>query len=96
MFKLGADWHGNVENQKMVSLGKANDLVKNIPGTVLVDPETGVVRLGHPPRMRPPPPIDWRPSYYIAFKEYLLAKSSVRQEKSAQGAEKQPLQGDGA
>ena len=52
MFKLGADWRDNVENQKLVSLGKASSHVKGIPGTVVVSPETGVVELAHPPKRR--------------------------------------------
>ena len=52
MFKLGADWRVNVENQKLVSLGKASPHVKDIPGTVVVSPETGVVELAHPPKRR--------------------------------------------
>ena len=52
MFKLGADWRDNVENQKLVSLGKASSHVKNIPGTVIVSPETGVVELAHAPKRR--------------------------------------------
>ena len=52
MFKLGADWHDNVENQKLVSLGKATSHVRDIPGTVIVSPETGVVKLAHPPKRR--------------------------------------------
>ena len=52
MFKLGADWRGNVENQKLVSLGKASSHVKDIPGTVVVSPETGIVELAHPPKRR--------------------------------------------
>ena len=52
MFKLGADWRDNVENQKLVSLGKAGSHVKDIPGTVIVSPETGVVELAHPPKRR--------------------------------------------
>ncbi|KAL9065482.1 MAG: hypothetical protein Q9161_008187 [Pseudevernia consocians] len=52
MFKLGADWRDNVENQKLVSLGKANSHVREIPGTVIVNPETGVVELAHPPKRR--------------------------------------------
>lgn len=52
MFKLGADWRSNVENQKLVSLGKASSHVKDIPGTVLVNPETGVVELAQPPKRR--------------------------------------------
>ena len=52
MFKLGADWRDNVEDQKLVSLGKASSHVKNIPGTIVVNPETGVVELAHPPKRR--------------------------------------------
>lgn len=52
MFKLGADWRGNVENQKLVSLGKASSHVRDIPGTVVVNPETGAVELAHPARRR--------------------------------------------
>ena len=52
MFKLGTDWRDHVENQKLVSLGKANSHVKDIPGTVVVNPETGVVELAHPPKRR--------------------------------------------
>ena len=52
MFKLGADWRDNVENHKLVSLGKASSYVKEIPGTVVVSPETGVVELAHPPKRR--------------------------------------------
>lgn len=52
MFKLGADWRGSVENQKLVSLGKAGSNVKDIPGTVVVNPETGSVELAHPPKRR--------------------------------------------
>ena len=52
MFKLGTDWRGNVENQMLVSLGKASSHVRGIPGTVLVNPETGVVELAHPPKRR--------------------------------------------
>lgn len=52
MFKLGADWRDSVENQKLVSLGKADSTVKDIPGTVVVNPETGGVELAHPPKRR--------------------------------------------
>ena len=50
MFKLGADWRDIVEDLKLVSLGKASSDVKNIPGIVVVSPETGVVELAHPPK----------------------------------------------
>ena len=52
IFKLGADWRGNVEDQKLVSLGKASSHVKDIPGTVVVSPETGAVGLAHAPKRR--------------------------------------------
>ena len=52
MFKLGTDWRSNMENQMLVSLGKASSHVRDIPGTVLVNPETGVVELAHPPKRR--------------------------------------------
>ena len=52
MFKLGADWRDNVEDQKLVSLGKASSHVKDIPGTVVVSPESGAVELAHPPKRR--------------------------------------------
>ena len=52
MFKLGADWHDKVENQKMVSLGKASSHVRDIPGTVLVNPEAGTVELAQPAKRR--------------------------------------------
>lgn len=52
MFKLGTDWRSNLENQKLVSLGKVSSHVKDIPGTVVVNPETGVVELAHAPKRR--------------------------------------------
>ena len=52
MFKLGADWRDNVEDQKLVSLGKASSHVRSIPGTIVVNPETGGVELAHPPKRR--------------------------------------------
>ncbi len=52
IFKLGADWRGNVESQKMVSLGKASSHVREIPGTVVVSPETGGVELARVPERR--------------------------------------------
>lgn len=52
MFKLGADWHDSVDNQRLVSLGKTSSHVKDIPGTVIVNPETGFVGLAHPPKRR--------------------------------------------
>ena len=52
MFKLGADWHDKVEKQKLVSLRKASSHMGDIPGTVHVNPETGVVKLAHAPKRR--------------------------------------------
>ena len=53
IFKLGADWCDELQDLRLVSLGKANEHVMSIPGTVVVDPETGVVKLDHaPPRRR--------------------------------------------
>ena len=52
MFKLGTDWRNNLENQRLVSLGKVSSHVKDIPGTVVVNPEEGVVELARPPRRR--------------------------------------------
>ena len=49
MFKLRAEWCGNMENQKLISLGKASSHLKEIPGTVVVNPETGVVGLARSP-----------------------------------------------
>ena len=51
--KLGADWRGDVQDLRLVSLGKASEHIMSIPGTVAVNPETGVVELAHaPPRRR--------------------------------------------
>ena len=36
-----------MEDMKLVSLGKASANVKDIPGTVVVNPETGVENLAH-------------------------------------------------
>lgn len=52
MFKLGTDWRSNLENQKLVSLGKVSSHVKVIPGTVVVNLATGVVELAHAPKTR--------------------------------------------
>lgn len=53
IFKLGADWHGDLQELRLVSLGKANERIMSIPGTVVVDPETGMVELAHArPRRR--------------------------------------------
>ena len=45
MFKLGADWHSEMKDLKLASLGKANEQMMLIPGTVVVDPENGRVEL---------------------------------------------------
>lgn len=47
MFKLGADWHGEMKDLRLASLGKANEQVMLIPGTVMIEPETGRVELGN-------------------------------------------------
>jgi len=53
MFKLGADWRDDLQDLRLVSLGKASERMVSIPGTVLVNPETGVVELPNaPPRRR--------------------------------------------
>ena len=52
IFKLGADWHDSVEKQKLVSLRKASSHMGDIPGTVNVNPETGVVKLAHAPKRK--------------------------------------------
>ena len=52
IFKLGADWRGHVEDQKLVSLGKASARVREIPGTVVVSAETGKVELARAPKRR--------------------------------------------
>ena len=53
VFKLGADWHGDLQDLRLVSLGKANERVMSIPGTVVVDPEAGMAELANaPPRRR--------------------------------------------
>ncbi|KAL8789713.1 MAG: hypothetical protein Q9195_006710 [Heterodermia aff. obscurata] len=52
MFKLGSDWHDSVEKQKLVSLRKASSHMGDVPGTVHVNPETGVVKLAHAPKRR--------------------------------------------
>lgn len=53
MFKLGADWRDDLQDLRLVSLGKASERMVSIPGTVLVNPETGVVELANaPPRRR--------------------------------------------
>lgn len=39
-----------MENQKLVSPGKASSHVKTISGTVIVSPETGGAELAHPPK----------------------------------------------
>lgn len=50
IFKLGADWRGDMQNLRLVSLGAASDHMISIPGTIVVDPQTGAVELAHPPK----------------------------------------------
>lgn len=74
MFKLGADWHSSVEDQKLVTLGKASSNVKDIPGTVMVNPETGVVALAHPPKKRRLSDNSRRPGWLM---DYMAVDQSV-------------------
>ena len=52
MFKLGSDWSSSVEDLKLMSLGKASSHINGIPGTVIVNPETGVIDLAQAPKRR--------------------------------------------
>ncbi len=76
-FKLGADWRENVEDQKLASLGKESSHLKDIPGTVVVSPETGVVELARPPQRRRLSPKSRRPGW---LQDHAALRTSAPQE----------------
>ena len=49
IFKLGGDWTDELKDLRLASLSKASEVVKQMPGTVVVNPEAGEVRLAQPP-----------------------------------------------
>jgi hypothetical protein len=89
MFKLGADWRSNVENQKLVSLGKASSHVQDIPGTVIVNPETGVVELAQAPKRRRLSRNSRRPPWLT---DYVAVDYSFPQGPRAEQELRQPVQ----